>query len=105
MTNAYQAKIEASKQPKNWNTVRRILQYIILGVRNRDDTATMTSKLNARGIKPLVSSRWTVNSLQMQIRFIANLKGDSSLGRAFEYMLRTGEATAADMVLFQDRVR
>lgn len=105
MHEAYQQKIDQCKQPKKWSTVRRILQYIILGVRNNYPTATIVSKLNARGIKPLVSSSWTANSLQMQIMFMARLDEASSLGRSFGYMLHTGEATANDMALLQDRVR
>ena len=79
--------------------------HLILGVRNKYDIATMVGKLNARGIKLLVSSSWTANSLQMQILFMSRLDDASSLGRAFGYMFHTGEATAADMALLQDRVR
>lgn len=105
MSDPYQAKIDKCKQPKQWSKVKYLLQYLILGIRNKYDTATMVQKLNARGIKPLVSDRFNMNSLQMQIMFMARLDETSTLGRGFAYMLKTGEATAADMALLQDRVR
>lgn len=104
-TDAYQAKIDNCKAPKSWDKVKRILQYLILGVRNNYQTSVIVDKLNARGIKPLVSDRWTPHSCAMQLMFMSRLDESSSLGRGFAYMLKTGDANENDLFLLRERTR
>lgn len=105
MTDAYQAKIDQSKAPKKWQDVKNILTWLQLGIRNGYDTKTLCDKLNAKKVKTLTGSLWTMNSLQMQILKMARLDDDSSLARGWAYLMKTGQVTAADMALLQDRVR
>ena len=105
MSDAYQAKIDASKEPKKWSKVRKILQYLQLGFRNGYGTKVLCDKLNAKQVKTLTDGTWSMSSLQMQILKMSRLDDDSSLARGWAYMLRTGQATAKDMALLQDRVR
>lgn len=105
MRDAYQAKIEKCKAPKNYSTVHNILHYLLTGIRKGYDTELLCKKLNTHSIKPLVADKWTANSLQMQIMFIARLDDKNSLARGFMTMLRQGEATMEDLQLFHDRVR
>lgn len=101
----YQAKIDECKAPKAWAKTKRILQYLILGVRNGYPSSLIAEKLNARGVTPLVSQRWTPHSLAMQILFMSRLDEKTSLGRGMMYMLKTGEATENDLFLLRDRTR
>ena len=105
MNDPYQAKIEASKQPKKWVEVRNILNWLQLGIRNLYDTKTLCEKLNTKKIKTLTGGEWTMNSLQMQICKMSRLDSDSSLARGWAYLLRTGQVTKHDHELLLDRVR
>ena len=102
--NEYEAHIAKCKAVKNQNKVNRILKYILLGIQKGYDTALLVQKLNDHHIKPLVSDKWTANSLQMQIMLIARLDPQSSLAMGFGFMLKTGLATNADYELFQTRI-
>lgn len=102
--NEYEAHIAKCKEPKNKVKVKRILDHILIGIRKGYNTAFLVKKLNDHHIKPLVSDKWTVNSLQMQIMKIAKLDSESSLASAFGWMLKTGLATNADYELFQTRI-
>ena len=105
MQDAYQQKIEASKQPKKWSVVKNILSWLQLGIRNKLETKTLCDKLNAKGIKTLTGLHWSSNSLAMQLLFMSRLDDDSSLARGWAYLMKQGQVTAADMLLLQDRVR
>lgn len=105
MTDPYQDKIDKSKQPKKWSDVKNILNWLQLGFRNLYDTKTLCEKLNAKRVKTLTGGAWTPNSLQMQCLKMARLDDDSSLARGWAFLMRTGQVTAADMALLQDRVR
>lgn len=101
----YQAKIDECKAPKSWAKVKRILQYLILGARNGYSSSVIADKLNARGVSPLVSARWTVHNVAMQIMFMSRLDEKTSLGRGMAYMLKTGDATENDLHLLRERTR
>lgn len=105
MNDEYAAKIALSKQPKRWQDVKNILNWLQLGIRNLYDTHTLCDKLNARNVKTLTGGRWTINSLQMQILKMSRMDDDSSLARGWAYLMKTGQVTENDMVLLQDRVR
>jgi hypothetical protein len=105
MLDAYEAKIAKCKAPKNYSSVHRILTHLLIGLRKGYDTEYLCNRLNQYSIKPLVAERWTPNSLQMQIMFIARLDDKNSLARGFMTMLRNGEASMEDHQLFHDRVR
>lgn len=101
----YQAKIDECKAPKSWAKTKRILQYLILGVRNGYTSSVIADKLNARGVTPLVSERWTPHSLAMQLMFMSRLDEKTSLGRGMMYLLKTGDATPNDLFLLRERTR
>jgi hypothetical protein len=105
MSDAYQDKINSSKQPKKWLAVKNILTWLQLGIRNRYETKVLCDKLNAKGIKTLTGLSWSSNSLAMQLLFMSRLDEDSSLARGWAYLMKQGQVTAADMLLLQDRVR
>lgn len=105
ITDPYQDKIDECKAPKAWSKVKRILQYLILGARNGYTSSVIADKLNTRGVKPLVSDRWTSHNCSMALMFMARLEEKSSLGRGMAYLLKTGDATDNDLFLLRERTR
>lgn len=101
----YENYIARSKATKKADAVQLILDHLLIGVRKGYSTELLCTKLNEKGIKPLVADKWRSNALQMQIMFLARMDETNSIVRAFKHMLEDDEATPADHALFQARTK
>ena len=103
--NKYDEKIARCKEPKDPAVLRKLVGYILLGIRKNLPTKEMSEKLNTFGAKPLCAARWSPNSLQMQMMHMARLTKSNSLARMLASMLDAGEAALSDFELLQGRIR
>lgn len=103
--NAYESYIQSCKAPKGQEKIKRIVHWIIVGIRKGYTTNIIAEKLNIHNILTIQGKQWTYHALQMQLLKISRLDSDSSLAWAFSVMLNDGNANEADLLLIQERTR
>jgi hypothetical protein len=103
--NKYDEKIAKCKAIKNPTVVRKLVGYILAGIRKQVPTSAMAARLNECNIKPLCAAAWNAQNLQMQILKMARLNKSNSLARMLASMLDAGEVAPSDFELLQGRIR
>lgn len=101
----YEKYIDKCKAPKKASAVKRIVEWIMLGVRKGYDSELLADKLNTQGIKTIQGKKWNYYSLQMQLLKMARLDTDSSLAWGLAMLLREGKVSADDLELLEARTR
>lgn len=105
MISSYKWEIHLRKAPKKPEKIKRIVKYILIGIRKGYDTPYMAQRLNKYGIWTLRSKSWTASSLQMQILKMQRQDSDSSLAWGLADAIRVGDATEEDIDLLDARIR
>jgi hypothetical protein len=104
MTSSYEWHIKMCKKPKKPAKVKRIIAYLLIGIRKEYPTSYMAARLNQYGVWTLMSRSWTPYSLQMQLLKMQRMDTNSSLAWGLADALRCGDASQEDIDKLTTRV-